>query len=93
MTEKQLQQNVQATLRAFGWMSYHTWLSVRSVAGYPDIVAIRGNRLIAIELKSERGDVRPEQQEWLDAFAAAGSEAVIWRPSDWLSGEIEERLR
>ena len=39
-------------------------------------------RLLAAEMKSETGRVRPEQQEWLDVLAAAGAETAIWRPRD-----------
>jgi hypothetical protein len=60
-------------------------------AGFPDLIAVRGTRLIAAELKSERGKLRPEQANWLEALQAAGAEARIWRPAD--RAAIEERLR
>lgn len=41
----------------------------RERAGLPDLlIAIGPGRVAAIELKSARGKVRPEQQVWLDAF-------------------------
>jgi hypothetical protein len=52
-------------------------------AGFPDLIAVRGSRLIAAELKSDRGRLRPEQAHWLEALAAAGAEAHTWRPADW----------
>lgn len=59
--------------------------------GFPDLVLIRGSRLVVAELKTNRGRVRPEQSEWLAAFVTAGAETYLWRPSDW--PEIEEVLR
>ena len=46
--------------------------------------------LLFRELKSQRGRVRPEQKEWLATLSEAGSDAGIWRPSDW--PEIERLL-
>lgn len=59
----------------------------KRAAGWPDLVMTRANRLILAELKSEKGRVRPEQQEWLHALrnTTAGLtgllEVYIWRPS------------
>ena len=50
--------------------------------GWPDIVALRGGRLVVAELKSERGAYRTGQPERLAAFTAVGAECFTWRPSD-----------
>jgi hypothetical protein len=52
-------------------------------AGFPDLVMTRGGRIIAVELKAERGRVSDEQLAWLDALAAAAVETYVWRPRDW----------
>jgi hypothetical protein len=52
-------------------------------AGFPDLVMVRGNRIIAAELKAQAGRVSDEQLAWLDALAAAGCESYVWRPRDW----------
>jgi hypothetical protein len=63
-----------------------------SVKGWPDWT-IRGPRGVLFrELKSQRGRVAPEQQEWLDALAAAGMDAGVWRPASLLSGAIAAEL-
>lgn len=51
-----------------GYRVYHTHDSRRSEAGFPDLLAIRGPRLLAIELKVGRRRVTDEQREWLRAF-------------------------
>lgn len=51
--------------------------------GFPDLVLVKGPRLIVAELKSRTGRIGPGQREWLDAFYIAGAEAYIWRPADW----------
>ena len=50
--------------------------------GWPDVIACRGNRLLALELKSERGTATPEQREWLALLAGAGVETMLARPRD-----------
>ncbi len=53
-------------------------------AGFPDLVMVRGGRLIVAELKSARGRTRAEQETWLAAFEGVpGCEVYVWRPRDW----------
>ena len=79
-----------------GWRVYHTYNSRRSAAGFPDLVLAREGRVIFAELKTQRGQLTPEQDDWLAALAPAASEFAdhevhLWRPSDW--DEIERRLK
>lgn len=78
--ERELESDCEALLRVNGWMLYHTFDSRRSVAGFPDLVAIRGTRLLVLELKTETGKVTDAQREWLEAFAATGAECYVVRP-------------
>lgn len=50
-------------------------------AGFPDLILVRGDRLIVAELKSTNGRApSPEQIAWLQAFENAGAKACVWRP-------------
>lgn len=100
ISEKELADTVIGMAYTFGWKIYRTWVSIHSPAGFPDLVMARewdsgrGNgRLIFAELKSQRGKVSPEQQQWLDALALTvpGVEVYLWRPSDL--DQIEDVLR
>jgi len=65
-------------------------------AGFPDLVLVRGGRVIFAELKAAKGRLRPEQEVWLDALRAADGPTLstyTWRPDDWFAGRIEEVLR
>ena len=64
------------------WRAYHTHDSRRSAAGFPDVCAIRDDRLIFAELKSMHGRVAPEQAAWL------GSTSVTTRSRKTLDGRI-----
>ena len=108
MLERVLQEHVRQLLNLHRWRHYHTHLAKHSPAGFPDVCAIRGNRLLFAELKRERGKLSPDQLLWkadlehiaeVTAIAASDTpyarpvEYYVWRPSDLLSGRIEEILR
>lgn len=85
MLEKQLEQQIVGTktnpglARILGWKAYHTLRSQGSEPGYPDWTLIR-ERVVWLELKTEKGVVSDRQVEWLRALRDAGAEAYIVRP-------------
>lgn len=85
MSEKELQDLVLQLARLNGYLAYHTYDSRRSESGFPDLVLVGHGDVMVVELKSQRGKVRPEQHGWLEAFAEAGIEAHVWRPEDFES--------
>ena len=101
MTEAQFQRSVIELAQRAKWKVAHfrpaqnakgAWRTPVAAdgAGFPDLVLVR-DRVIFAELKTDKGRLRPEQREWLDALAFAGvNDAVIWRPRDWRV--IEETL-
>lgn len=83
MSEEHFQASVIELAHQFGWTHYHTHNSERSVAGFPDLILVRSGRMIAAELKAERGKVTPAQEAWLALLREVpGIETRIWRPSD-----------
>lgn len=85
-------------LKLFGYKYYHTRYSLGSNAGFPDLVAVKGGRLLFIELKTERGKCNDAQTDWGERLLLAaahnpGVEYLIWRPSDLSCGDIERTLR
>lgn len=90
LTERQWQRLVEDLAQHLGWLTYHTFDSRRSEAGYPDLTLVR-ERLVMVELKTQRGRVRPEQITWAESLQSAGVEYYLWRPSDW--DTILETLR
>lgn len=94
--EKEFQEQTIILARGLGWeWIYHTYDSRRSVSGFPDLVLVHGRlgRTLFRELKTGKGRVSPAQRGWLDGLTAGGSDAAVWRPSDYLSGLIEQELR
>ena len=81
ITEKELQSAVLEQMRWQGWLCYHTHDSRRSQPGFPDLVGVKGSRLLFVEFKTEKGKIRYEQTEWLSALAHAHDEVYLVRPS------------
>ena len=83
-TEAQFQAAVIELATRAGWLTHHEYDSRRSTPGYPDLVLVRAPRVLFIELKTQRGRVRPEQRAWLETLLnCPGVEVALWRPADW----------
>ena len=94
VTEKAWQAQVRELLALAGFdLTYCTWNSRRSPAGFPDLVALRSSdgTLAVLELKTETGRLSPAQVEWLGAWSIfslraelAGLRVIVgmFRPSD-----------
>jgi len=83
MNEKQWQQQVIDLAHLFGYRTYHTYLSIRSRKGWPDLALFRPGRFLLVELKTDKGKVSAAQVEMLADLEAAGVECHIFRPSDF----------
>ena len=89
--EKDFQEEVIWLAGVLGWRVYHTYDSRRSEPGFPDLVLLKGDRLVFAELKVGRRGTTAAQQSWLEELREAGCDARLWRPTDWR--EIEALLR
>jgi hypothetical protein len=92
MTEIQLQQSVEELAGLLGWWAWHDRDSRRNKAGLPDLLLVRGSRVLWRELKTQSGRVRPEQRQVLAMLTAAGQDAGVWRPQQWTDGTIRKEL-
>lgn len=100
--EREFQRALWQYAESHGWKCHYMYRSAQKLAdgsyrgmgtaGWPDVIAVRGPEMLAIECKTEKGAVRPEQQEWLTALAEVeGIDTYLWRPRD--AAEILERLK
>jgi hypothetical protein len=98
VTEADLLAAVLYLAKLWGWRSLHiragrtaqSWrTSVQGDGvGFPDLLLVRGDRVIVAELKSSTGRTTTAQSEWLIACGGAGIENYIWRPQHWNDGRI-----
>jgi len=99
LTEREFSLQVEGLFKLFGWRYAHFrpaqtnkgWRTpMTGTKGFPDYVAVRvrdGKRqIIFAELKSEKGKISTEQDDWLTELGG-----YLWRPS--MLEEISEKLR
>ena len=96
MTEAAWQRTVEGIATANGWLIFHAPANrpviaksgaryVQNIrAGFPDLVAVRGKRLLFAELKREgpQGVVSQAQADWMTALGETAAEVYLWTPSD-----------
>ncbi len=92
LTEAEFQRQVIEVAHIFGWRVAHfrpamtqrgTWITPVQAdgKGFPDLVMVRGERLIFAELKQDKARLTAEQIGWLDELSATKAEVYTWRPS------------
>ena len=94
VTEKEFESQIKDMAKLFGWLYYHTWRSIHSPAGFPDVVMARPPRIIFVELKSFKGKVSGKQSEWLETLGQCPNvEVFLWRAEEESIEEIAEILK
>lgn len=79
--EREFHSSITDLLTMLGWASCHTyplqtrhgWRTGTTATGWPDLVALRGPYVVAIEVKSDTGKPTDDQLVWLARFAALDS--------------------
>jgi hypothetical protein len=97
LSEKEFTKQVLNLAKLCGWRSAHfraAWTRSGKMVtpvqgdakGFPDLVLVKGERMIVAELKVGRNKPSPEQIDWLAAFEKLPGVAVrTWKPKDWPS--------
>lgn len=101
MTEREFQHSVMELAELSGWETLHVRTSMQAdgryltatsgtmAKGWPDLVLVKDDRLLFVELKGPKGRIRPDQSRVLQLLEKA-AEVHVWRPADWPF--IEETL-
>ena len=97
MCEADFQQIVIDLAHAHGWAVRHVrkvrvqrkggstyWETAEAAdgVGHPDLTLVR-DRVLFVELKTDKGRLSPEQEVWRDRLRKAGAEWRLWRPNLW----------
>lgn len=83
LTEAAYQRRITDLANLLGLRWHHETDSRRSKAGYPDLTIAGPCGVAWLEVKTDTGRIKPEQQAWLDTLADAGQVALIVRPRHW----------
>ena len=92
ITERAWQAQVTDLAKVLGWphayfrparteRGWRTPVSGPKGAGFPDLVLVRGDRLVFAELKAQDGRLTPDQRHVLGVLGKA-AECHVWRPAD-----------
>jgi hypothetical protein len=82
MTEGIWQRQVLELAQLGQWVATRQLHSRGTLADWTDLVLLRPPEALFVELKPDRGILRPEQRERLAQLAAYGMEVYVWRPAD-----------
>jgi hypothetical protein len=85
VTEKSFLSAVIDLCKVYGYEYYHTWKSIHSPKGFPDLVMVNPSKkkLVIAELKTDNGKITKFQEDWIQWLKDCGVEAQVWRPKDW----------
>jgi len=73
---------------ATGWRT-----PIQGTRGFPDLAIAGPGGLLLPETKSASGSLDADQRRWRDVLLASGQRWRLWKPQQWLSGEIQEELQ
>lgn len=99
ISERAFQASVVRYARLMGWRIAHfrpgrmqsgNWVTpMQGDVGFPDLVLVRGGRLVFAELKRASKKPTAAQREWLeDLNACDGVEVYVWTPDHWDAIEV-----
>jgi hypothetical protein len=83
ISEAQFQWEIVKLARRHGWAAHHHFDSRKSEVGWPDLVLIRGPKIIFRELKVRGNTLSAAQANWIDLLIIAGQDAAVWTERDW----------
>ena len=99
ITEKEFQRQVVQLAKLTGWMVHAErpavnrrgrWSTpIQGDPGFPDLVLVRGWRILFVELKVLPNELTKAQDRWIDALKNGSERAgdvvgvCVWTPDDW----------
>jgi hypothetical protein len=93
MNETEWQKQVLKTAHTLGWHSMHIGRTGKHQAvgakgtlgtGWPDLVLVKGGRMVIAELKTDASYLTEEQKRVISVlYGVPGIEVHIWRPADF----------
>lgn len=92
-TEAECQRTIIEAARLGGWLVHHSrpaqmqsgrWATpIQGDVGFPDLVLVRGSRMIAVELKRKPNNPTPAQWKWINGLLDAGIDVrLLWVPEN-----------
>jgi len=89
LTEKDVKRQVRDYLRIRGWFVFHVWQGGMSFKGISDLIAIKNGKVLFIECKSPKGQLRLDQKKFKESIEASGGIYVVARGYE----DVEEVIK
>jgi hypothetical protein len=89
LARERLENLIDGLTQALGWRSYRIPRG-RGVAGFPNYIMLRDNRMVVVFLATSWGPVNRFARPWLEDFNKVEFlDVVVWRNGDEETPEIE----
>ena len=72
-----------------GWFSFHVLQGLGAYRGIPDRIAVKGGRVLFIEVKSKSGVLSDDQRRFKETIEAQGGYYIIARSCDDVEKYVE----
>ena len=83
LSEKDITMQIRNVLKMYGIFHWKVFQTLGATPGISDILGVLpGGRMLAIEVKTERGKLSPHQERFLKNIADAGGLAFVARSFD-----------
>ncbi len=83
--ETDVRKAIKDYLEMCGWFVYHNMAGLGSYPGLSDLVAVKGGRVVHVEVKKPGGRQSERQAAFQRKLEAAGGEYVLAYSVDWVS--------
>lgn len=98
-SETEFQRWIIDTAKRCGWRYSHTYRALMQdgqwrttcSTGWPDLVLVRGPRIVFMEVKAKTGRIDPAQDAWLDTLAEIPC-AEVWVVDPTMSADVLRTL-
>jgi Holliday junction resolvase len=88
ITEKDVKKQVRDYLRIRGWFVFSIWQGGMSYKGISDLIAIKKGKVLFVECKSPKGQLRPDQKKFKKSIEASGGTYIVARGYEDIKKEI-----
>ena len=89
--ETAIRKQIQDYLRWTGWFVYYNLAGLGSYPGLSDLVAVRGGRVVHIEVKTPKGVQSDKQKRFQRDLEAAGGEYILARSVEDVEHQLGRR--
>jgi hypothetical protein len=90
--EKEITKDIRRFLTIRNIFNWKVWQGLGSIKGVPDIIACYKGRMIAIEVKGQKGKLSPHQELFMDNLKQAGAICFVARSVDDVIKNLKEYL-